>query len=139
MPSYNWMHNDPKRYISHSYNVNHTYPVNTSGQNESDALLSIPLPNEREASVEVADLPTENTSNIEETVEDTKDTDSGVRAVKPKGRTRRGIPPISYFFQYIQKHITLEDIILVALIIILLNEAIDDDILLVILIYILLF
>jgi hypothetical protein len=139
MPSYNWMHNDPKRYISHSYSADPTYPVNTSGQNESCALFSIPLPNEREASVEVADLPVENTSDPGETAEDTKDTDSGVRAVKPKGSTKRGITPISYFFQYIQKHITLEDIILVALIIILLNEAIDDDILLVILIYILLF
>lgn len=139
MPSYNWMHNDPKRYISPPYSVNPSYPVNTTVQNESNALFSIPLPNEREVTAEIAELPINNTPGLEEKADAAKNADQSVRAVKPKDGTKRIIPSVSGIFQYIQQHITLEDIILVALILLMLNESIDDDILLIILIYILLF
>lgn len=52
---------------------------------------------------------------------------------------RRRPSPISDIICYIRRHVKIEDLILVGLIVLMLDEAIDDDLLLIILVYILLF
>lgn len=53
-----------------------------------------------------------------------------------KSKSNFSLPRIVNF---IRRHITIEEIILIGLIVLLLDEAFDDDLLLIILIYILLF
>lgn len=52
---------------------------------------------------------------------------------------KRTVPTLAGFVNYLRRHIKIEDIILIGLIILMLDEAIEDDLLLIILIYILLF
>lgn len=52
---------------------------------------------------------------------------------------KRAAPSLAGIFNYIKKHIKIEEIILIGLIILMLDESIEDDLLLIILIYILLF
>lgn len=52
---------------------------------------------------------------------------------------RRRPSPISGIIRYIRKHVTIEELILVGLIVLMLDEALEDDLLLIILVYILLF
>lgn len=52
---------------------------------------------------------------------------------------KRRLPTLSGIVDYIRKHVQIEEIILIGLIVLLLDEAIEDDLLLIILIYILLF
>lgn len=52
---------------------------------------------------------------------------------------RKKIPSFSGILQFIQKHVQIEEIILVGLIILMLDESMADDLLLIILVYILLF
>jgi len=52
---------------------------------------------------------------------------------------RKKISPIYDVIRYLQKHVKIEELILVGLIVLMLDEAIDDDLLLIILFYILLF
>ncbi len=51
----------------------------------------------------------------------------------------RAFSSISGIVNYIRRHVKIEDIILIGLIILMLDESIEDDLLLIILIYILLF
>jgi len=53
-------------------------------------------------------------------------------------KSKRGFP-LAKVVSYIRRHITIEEIILIGLIVLLLDESFDDDLLLIILIYILLF
>ncbi len=138
MPSYNWIHNSPQRYIPPPYSVTPSYPIDTSRQKENTDLFSIPLPNEKEASAEVVNLPVDNSVGISDNADAVKKPRQSSKTAQSRDN-RRSLPSVSGIFHYIQQHITLEDIILVGLIIIMLDESIDDDILLIILIYILLF
>lgn len=52
---------------------------------------------------------------------------------------RKKLSPLYDVIRYIQKHVKIEELILVGLIVLMLDEAIDDDLLLIILFYILLF
>lgn len=52
---------------------------------------------------------------------------------------KRAVPSLSGIINYLRRHVKIEDIILIGLIILMLDEAIEDDLLLIILIYILLF
>lgn len=56
-----------------------------------------------------------------------------------KPATPRFASRLSEIANYIRRHIKIEDIILIGLIILMLDESIEDDLLLIILIYILLF
>lgn len=50
-----------------------------------------------------------------------------------------GLPSLNRIIGFLREHITLEEIILIGLIILLLSESLEDELLLIILIYILLF
>ena len=50
-----------------------------------------------------------------------------------------GFPSLNRIVNFLREHITLEEIILVGLIILVLSESVEDELLLIILIYILLF
>jgi hypothetical protein len=52
---------------------------------------------------------------------------------------KRSMPSLSGIINYLRRHVKIEDIILIGLIILMLDEAIEDDLLLIFLIYILLF
>lgn len=52
---------------------------------------------------------------------------------------KRAFPTLSGIVNYIRRHVKIEDMLLVGLIILMLDESIEDDLLLIILIYILLF
>lgn len=54
------------------------------------------------------------------------------------GENKR-VPSLAEIIQYVRRHIRIEEIILIGLIILMLDESIEDDLLLIILIYILLF
>ncbi len=52
---------------------------------------------------------------------------------------KRLLPSVAGIIQFIRRHVKIEEIILIGLIILMLDESIEDDLLLIILIYILLF
>ncbi len=52
---------------------------------------------------------------------------------------RKKLSPLYDVIRYIQKHVKIEELILVGLIVLMFDEAIEDDLLLIILFYILLF
>jgi len=56
-----------------------------------------------------------------------------------EGTDKRKSFSFSKVIKYIQKHITIEELILIGLILLILDESLEDDLLLIILIYILLF
>ncbi|HEX2946208.1 MAG TPA: hypothetical protein VHT96_09680 [Clostridia bacterium] len=62
------------------------------------------------------------------------------KEVGPLFESERKRPsPFYDVIRYIQKHVKIEDIILIGLIVLILDEAIEDDLLLIVLFYILLF
>jgi hypothetical protein len=99
-----------KRYIPQFYSPNPSYPTSSAGSFSHNDADFFGIP-----------LPNEKEIQTDEECE------------KKRGFT---IPKI---IKYIQKHITIEELILIGLILLILDESFDDDLLLIILIYILLF
>lgn len=103
--------NSSKKYMSPMYNSTPPYSMTTA---ESPAyqdrdFYGIPLPNEKE----------------------------GFYGSIPE--SRKVLNTLSKIIRYVQKHVRVEELILVGLIILMLDESFEDDFLLIILIYILLF
>jgi len=103
--------NNTKKYIPKFYDPNPSYPANSAGiqMHNENNFLGIPLPNEKEAFPDYF----------------------------PERKKRPA--PIAAIIRYIQKHVKIEELILIGLIVLMLDESIEDDLLLIILIYILLF
>ncbi|MGE5613314.1 MAG: hypothetical protein ACM3XR_02815 [Bacillota bacterium] len=103
--------NNTKKYIPRFYDSSPSYQPNSPGIqiHKESNFLGIPLPNEKEAFSDYF----------------------------PERKKR--ISPITAIIRYIQKHVKIEELILIGLIVLMLDEAIEDDLLLIILIYILLF
>lgn len=99
-----------KKYIPQFYNPNPSYPISSAGSYSHSDTDFFGIP-----------LPNEKEVQTDEEHE-----------------RKRGFT-FSKIIKYIQKHITIEELILVGLILLILDESFEDDLLLIILIYILLF
>jgi hypothetical protein len=102
--------NNFKKYIPRFYNPNPSYSMNPAGSYSHNDSDFFGIP-----------LPNE-------------------KEIQQKGEfeTRKGLS-LSNIIRYIQRHIKIEEIILLGLIVLMLDESFEDDLLLIILIYILLF
>lgn len=100
-----------KKFTPRFYDQNPSYQVNSTGVHvhKDNSFLGIPLPNEKEVFPDY--LPERKKYQL----------------------------PFAAIIRYIQKHVKIEELILIGLIVLMLDESIEDDLLLIILIYILLF
>jgi hypothetical protein len=100
-----------KKFTPRFYDPNPAYPVNSAGihVHNDNSFLGIPLPNEKEVFPDYI----------------------------PERKKRQS--PLAAIIRYIQKHVKIEELILLGLIVLMLDESFEDDLLLIILIYILLF
>lgn len=99
-----------KKYLSPFYVPNPFYPINAAGSSHHNEKDFFGIP-----------LPNEK------------------EAIPEFAGERKRTSPLYDVIRYIQKHVKIEELILVGLIVLMLDEAIDDDLLLIILVYILLF
>ncbi len=99
-----------KKYMPQFYSPSPSYPMNAAGSYSHHDSDFFGIP-----------LPNEKEVQTDETFE------------------KRKTSPFIKVINYIQKHITIEELILIGLILLMLDESFEDDLLLIILIYILLF